>query len=182
MSYQLPQELRTPKLNNAPDDVRSIAEKLIAKKMGISEVVEGDVTEGGSDFLDRRSVGIENAYPLNTIRGELVSRSGQRFNFIMQVSPSLNWGNQSGSYPRSSVASEVLRYIEEGVKRYVRQFEEQYRDYVADITLEMNGNRKRVTSYGDLEDLVSRSYRNNITHKYHSSYWTTTMTGNWNYS
>lgn len=179
VSFQLPPETKTSKLESLPEDARKLAEELIADKFGVAEVVEGGSRD--TDFFGQGAS--VNPYPTNTIRGELVSHSGQRFNFITQLSPSMQWGTQGGRYKSSSGLSQLLRYIEEVVRRYVSQFEKQYGGFVEQITLEMNGYRQIIRTGRDIEEFLSKSYtRDSYRMNYHTNYWETNTTGNWTYT
>ena len=179
MSYQLPPETKTSKLESLPEDARKLAEELIADKFGLGEVVDGGSRD--TDFFGQGAS--VNPYPTNTIQGELVSRSGQRFRFITQLSPSMQWGTQDGQYRSSSASSQLLRYIEETVRRYVHKFENEYRDLIDEIILEMNGYRKIIRTSSDIEEFASRAYRqDSVRMNYHQNYWQTNTTGNWTYT
>lgn len=185
MSYQLPPETKTSKLESLPEDARKLAEELIADKFGLAEVVESGGRREDPAFFGQR--GMESPYPLNTIRGELVSHSGQRFNFITQLSPSIGWENPhttSGSYSgTSSNLSQLLRYAEEVIRRQVSEFERRYGGFVDQIILEMNGYRQHIRTNRDLEELFSKAYsQDQYRMNYHKNYWETSTAGNWNYT
>ena len=181
MSYQLPPETKTSKLESLPEDARKLAEELIADKFGLAEVVDNGGRREDPNFFGQRVS--DNPYPSNTIQGELVSHSGQRFRFITQLSPSMQWGTQGEQYRTSSSSSQILRYIEEIIRRHVSQFEKQYGGFVDQIILEMNGYRQQIHTSRDIEEFASMSYRHDqYRMNYQKNYWETNTTGNWNYT
>ena len=179
MGYQLPQEVRTEKLNNAPDDIKAIAEELIAKKLGIPEVAEGEVQKD-PDFF-----GQTVELNMNTVRGELISHKGQRYNFVMQLSPTIEWAYPSttstGSWSGSS-ESPVVSYIREAVQRQVRDFERRYNERADRIILELNGYRQELYNGYDIEEVVRRAYRKQPAQARQTWTTTTAMPSNWSYT
>lgn len=155
MSYQLPPETKTSKLESLPEDARKLAEELIADKFGLAEVVSDRGKAKVPTFFGPRPS--DSPYQSNTLRGELVNHSGQRFNFMMQLSPLTEWGTQDELSRSSSNLSQLLSIIEQAVKRHVSEFERRYGGFVDQIHLEMNGYRQMIRGYRDLEMFVDKA-------------------------
>lgn len=187
MSYQLPQEVKTEKLNNAPDDIKAIAEALIAKKMGIPEVAEGEV-QNERDFLEKEIPRPPQPLDFNTnqLRGEVVSRRGQRYNFVMSLSDSIAWEQRSYGQTSSwsgSRVSPLVNHVHQAVKRYVADFERMTGEMFDYVRLEINGHGAHVRSTDDITELLSKAYLNDA-HRYTQNTWhtNTAQAMNWNYT
>lgn len=64
MGYQLPQELKTTKLNSLTGDAKTLAEEVVAEKFGIGEVVSSRATSTSPKFniVGETSVNRQHTY------------------------------------------------------------------------------------------------------------------------
>lgn len=159
MSYQLPQELQTKKLNSLPDDLRAAAEELVAKKFGIAEIM----SEGRYENKDR----IQDPFslPNNMIQLVVFFDRGYQYRFHLplaasalsdypQTSSSTYYGEPARDRYKEDLAHEVIRRTEDHLHRYLSSREARAKGRVRHIEVEMNGYRQVINSLDEIGRII----------------------------
>ena len=157
MSYQLPQELQTRKLNSLPEDLRAHAEELIAKKFNIGEVLDGGSRD--NDFFDPSRIARP---PQNAVQLTIRFSNGKLFRLVQIISSHL-MGLRS--YDQSTMYGEPVGprpIFIEYAKRLAEQIRAQERKYgmARDIEAELNGYREvQISSIEHLAQFLNDHFR-----------------------
>lgn len=156
MSYQLPQELRTRKLDSLPEKERSIAEQLIADKFGIGEIVGAGV---GYDPLDPAQ---DIGRPRNLITVTLSFGTGKVYRLARIISlssqqlSSFEYEYGSG-FQQHPIFIHLAKDIANEIEKLPRKIN--YNSIVRSVEVEMNGYRETITTIESLAQFMYAHYQ-----------------------
>ena len=161
MSYQLPQVLRTSKLESLPEDLKSIAEELVAKKFGIPEVIK----EGR--YYDEDNIQDPFRMPYNLIEITAYTRLGTyRLNMPLAI-------DSMCMERQEDFRSETVRYridkyrlqelactlIDKAMHEFTRLMEKKGSySRLHYFEIRMNGRTQRAVSPSDLIHFIMENY------------------------
>lgn len=159
MSYQLPQELRTSKLDNLPDGVREVAEELIAKKFDIAEVVK----EGRYKDLSRPQDPF--SLPNNLLQLTVSFRRGYKYRLHLpllvpmarqerQTNSTTYYGEPTWDSYKEDIVYETVRKVEDELQRYLSTPQGRSCGQVDFIEVEINGYRQVIREMKEIARIV----------------------------
>jgi len=159
VSYQLPAELRTKKLDSLPEKEQAIAEELIASKFGVGEIM----SEGRYENRDR----IQDPFslPNNLLQITVFFNRGYQYRLHLPLSASilsneqqenLRWYSESSAYDdrKANIAYETVRRVEHELKRYLSTSDGRTRGGIKHIEVEFNGFRAVINSLEDIGKII----------------------------
>jgi hypothetical protein len=159
VSYQLPQELQTKKLNSLPEDLRAHAEELIAKKFDIAEVVKEGRYKDSSRLQD------PFALPNNLLQLTVFFRRGYKYRLHLPLLTSMNWQERQDGLPtyygervrdpyKEDIAYNTARKVEDELRRYLSTSKGRQYGQVDYIEVEMNGYRQVIREMEEISRIV----------------------------
>lgn len=154
MPYQLPQELKTNKFESLPDDLREMAEALMAEKFDIPEVIK---EKKKKVTKKKEPYDIDTDYPYTRDHIELEIRLVPRINPYDPSRPYPNLVHGQRRYvPRhigfSGICEVLNRMIKDGF------YKSGYEGREMNIEVTVDRRTDRVDSMRDVERLVSMAF------------------------
>lgn len=156
MNSQLPQELRTSKLESLPEDARALAEDLIRKKFDVADIINGG--SEGSGFFGQFG---EPTLAHNLLKLTFRLTNGATWRVMQSLDQSMIYqlSNPSTSLG-AGIFDDLARHISE---KAWRQIEKEYPDSrIISAEAEMNERREQLSSPMGLSGFLRTNFNKNI--------------------